>query len=184
MNETIGLHFLFISLTGIINDNLDVYLRGTLSLLILTFSLPSIIINIINRLHLHQHQSDRQHHRLFSRTCCRRFVLHAALDGYDFWLLLRRYRGVMEFGSGHCQLCPRWNLRFDIGYFLGYYNLHRSTTWIMRGPAFVARTLFTKNKSIKGITATLIFLVLCHLPRMLLFRVVKSRHQEKTRVLF
>ncbi|GFO30101.1 chemosensory receptor c [Plakobranchus ocellatus] len=177
MNETVGFPGLLTSLTGVINDNLAVYLRGTLSLFILTFSLPSIIINIINvYIFINTRVTD-------SITVC--FLALAAADLCSMLLLT-----AMALCSFFVVISVSWSSNLDIIVFVlaGVYGLTTDyssavTTYIalQRGICvalpFVARTLFTKKKSLKVITAIFIFLMLCALPRMLSFRVVKSRHQ-------
>ncbi|GFN94048.1 chemosensory receptor c [Plakobranchus ocellatus] len=180
MNETGGLTRSLTSLTGIIKDNLSLYLRGTTSLLILTFSLPSIIINIINVfIFINTRVTD-------SITVC--FLTLAAADLCSMLLLT-----VKALCSFFVAMSVSWSSSLDIISFSlgGIYSLSSDfssavTTYIalQRGLCvalpFMARILFTKNKSLKAITAIFIFLMLCALPRMLSFRVVKSRHRVGT----
>ncbi|GFN94823.1 chemosensory receptor c [Plakobranchus ocellatus] len=170
MNETA-------SLKGIINENLTVYLRITLGLLIITFSLPSIIMNIITvYIFINTKVTD-------SITVC--FLTLAAADLCSMLLLTS-----MTLCSFFVAISVRWSLDLDtISFVLSLmYGLSTNfssavTTYIalQRGICvalpFMARTLFTKNKSVKVITAIMIFLMLCSLPRMFSLRVVKSRHQ-------
>ncbi|GFO02609.1 chemosensory receptor c [Plakobranchus ocellatus] len=176
MNETVGLPVLFTSLRGIINDNLAVYLRGLLQLLILTFSLPSIIMNIINVfIFINTRVTD-------SITVC--FLALAAADLCS--MLLQTVKSLCSFvaisASGNSDLdivvfiiASMYGFTSDISSaIITYIALQRGLCVAL---PFMARTFFTKNKSLKVISAILIFLMLCHLPRMILLRVVKSRHQ-------
>ncbi|GFO30105.1 chemosensory receptor c [Plakobranchus ocellatus] len=175
MNETVGVPGSFTSLSGIINDNLAMYLRGTLSLLILAFSLPSIIMNIINVfIFINTRVTD-------SITVC--FLALAAADLCSMLLL-----ASMALCSFFVVISVSWSSSLDVINFLisGIYGLSTDfssaiTTYIalQRGLCvalpFMARTFFTKDKSVKVITAILICLMLCALPRMFLIRVVKSK---------
>ncbi|GFO26788.1 chemosensory receptor c [Plakobranchus ocellatus] len=175
MNETVGLPVVFTSLRGIINDNLAVYLRELLHILILTFSLPSIMLNIINVfIFINTRVTD-------SITVC--FLALAAADLCS--MLLQTVKAICSFlvsASGSSDLdivsffiASLYGFTSDISSaIITYIALQRGLCVAL---PFMARTFFTKNKSLKVISAILIFLMLCHLPRMIMMRVVKSRHQ-------